>query len=81
MLAGQGDLKHPVDWTTLGEGLDALVKRGVSPNIASFVGATTIREHEVGYVNRAAERGRIEAHAGARSRRRCAKARSAWAPR
>jgi len=53
MLAGQGDLKHPVEWTTLGEGLDTLVKRGVSPNIASFVGATTIREHEVGYVNRA----------------------------
>jgi N-acyl-D-amino-acid deacylase len=53
MLAGQGDLKHPVEWTTLGEGLDTLVTRGVSPNIASFVGATTIREHELGYVNRA----------------------------
>ncbi len=53
MIASQGDLKHPVEWTTLGEGLDTLVKRGVSPNIASFVGATTVREHEVGYVNRA----------------------------
>jgi N-acyl-D-amino-acid deacylase len=53
MLAGQGDLKHPVDWTTLGEALDTMVKRGVSPNIASFVGATTVREHELGYVNRA----------------------------
>ena len=52
-LAAQGDLKHPIDWTTLGEGLDALVKRGVSPNIASFVGAATIREHELGYANRA----------------------------
>ena len=53
VLAAQGDLKHPVDWTTLGEGLDALVKKGISPNIASFVGAATIREHEVGYADRA----------------------------
>jgi len=52
-LAAQGDLKHPIDWTTLGEGLDALVKHGISPNIASFVGAATIREHELGYVDRA----------------------------
>jgi N-acyl-D-amino-acid deacylase len=52
-LAAQGDLKHPIDWTTLGEGLDALAKHGISPNIASFVGAATIREHEVGYVDRA----------------------------
>ena len=51
-LAAQGDLKHPIDWTTLGEGLDALVKKGISPNIASFVGAATIREHEVGYIDR-----------------------------
>jgi N-acyl-D-amino-acid deacylase len=52
VLQAQGDLKHPVDWTTLGEGLDALVRHGVSPNIASFVGAATIREHEVGFANR-----------------------------
>jgi len=52
-LAAQGDLKHPIDWTTLGEGLDALVKKGISPNVASFVGAATIREHELGYVDRA----------------------------
>jgi N-acyl-D-amino-acid deacylase len=51
-LASQGDLKHPIDWTTLGEGLDTLVKRGVSTNIASFVGAATVREHELGYINR-----------------------------
>ena len=51
-LAQQGDLKHPLDWTTLGEGLDVLARRGVSPNIASFVGAATIREHELGYVDR-----------------------------
>jgi N-acyl-D-amino-acid deacylase len=52
-LATQGDLKHPIDWTTLGEGLDTLVQRGVSTNIASFVGAATVREHELGYVDRA----------------------------
>ena len=52
LIASLGDLKHPVEWTTLGEGLDTLVKRGVSPNIASFIGAATIREHEIGYVNR-----------------------------
>jgi N-acyl-D-amino-acid deacylase len=53
MLAALGDLRHPVEWTTLGEALDTLVKRGVSPNVASFVGATTIREHELGFINRA----------------------------
>jgi len=52
-LAAQGDLAHPIDWTTLGEGLDALAGRGIAPNIASFVGAATIREHELGYVDRA----------------------------
>jgi N-acyl-D-amino-acid deacylase len=52
ILSQQGDLKHPIDWTTLGEGLDALVKKGISPNIASFVGAATIREHEIGFADR-----------------------------
>ncbi len=51
MLASQGDLKFPVPWTTLGEYLDHLVARGVSPNVASFVGATTLRIHELGYAN------------------------------
>jgi len=52
-LASQGDLKHPIDWTTLGEGLDALVRHGISTNIASFVGAATVREHELGFAKRA----------------------------
>jgi N-acyl-D-amino-acid deacylase len=51
-LAGQGDLKFPIDWTTLGEYLDGLERKGISPNVASFVGATTLRIHEVGYVDR-----------------------------
>jgi N-acyl-D-amino-acid deacylase len=49
----QGDIKYPIEWTTLGEYLDFLVKRGVSCNVASFVGATTVRVHEIGYANRA----------------------------
>jgi len=36
------------DWTTLGEYLEYLRARGVSPNVASFVGATTVRIHELG---------------------------------
>ncbi len=49
----QGDIKYEITWTTLGEYLEYLEKRGVSPNIASFVGATTVRIHELGYANRA----------------------------
>jgi N-acyl-D-amino-acid deacylase len=52
MLAQQGDLKFPIEWTTLGEYLDYLVKRGVSCNVASFIGATTVRIHEIGYADR-----------------------------
>ncbi len=42
-----------VPWTTLGEYLDFLERKGISTNIASFVGATTVRVHELGYENRA----------------------------
>ena len=52
-LEQQGDIKYTITWTTLGEYLDHLVQRGVSCNVASFVGATTVRIHEVGYANRA----------------------------
>src|SRR3989441_685223 len=44
--AQQGDIRFPVTWRTLREYLDFLVQRGVSPNVASFVGATTVRIHE-----------------------------------
>ena len=49
----QIDIKYPITWLGFGEGMDALVRHGISPNIASFVGATTLRIHEVGYANRA----------------------------
>jgi N-acyl-D-amino-acid deacylase len=44
----QGDIKYPIRWTTLGQYLDYMVKKGVTPNLASFVGATTVRVHELG---------------------------------
>ncbi len=44
----QGDLKFDIEWTTLAEYLQYLEKRGVSANVASFIGATTIREYVVG---------------------------------
>jgi len=48
----QGDLKYEIEWTTLAEYLEYLVKRGVSCNVASFIGATTVRVHELGYADR-----------------------------
>lgn len=48
----QGDIKYDVDWTTLGEYLDHLVGRGISPNVASYIGAATVRIHELGYEDR-----------------------------
>ena len=47
-LQRQGDIKYPIRWTTLGEYLDYMTKKGVTPNLASFVGATTVRVHELG---------------------------------
>lgn len=44
----QGDFKFPITWTTLGEYLEHLEKSGITPNVASFVGATTVRIHELG---------------------------------
>lgn len=49
----QTDVRFEVSWTTLGDYLEYLVDRGISPNVASFVGATTVRIHELGYEDRA----------------------------
>lgn len=46
------DLAFTLDWTTLGEYLESLERRGISPNVASFVGLNTIRVHVLGYANR-----------------------------
>src|SRR5580765_6621023 len=45
---GQSDLKYDVAWTTLAQYLAHLEKRGVSTNVASFIGAGTIRTHVLG---------------------------------
>jgi N-acyl-D-amino-acid deacylase len=52
LVEEQGDIKYDIAWTTLAEHLDHLVDRGVSTNIASFVGATTVRDHVLGQANR-----------------------------
>ncbi len=52
LLEEQADIKYPIEWTTLGEYLAYLEKRGVSCNVASFVGATTVRVHELGKADR-----------------------------
>jgi N-acyl-D-amino-acid deacylase len=44
----QGDIKYPIRWTTLGQYLEYLQRKGITPNVASFVGATTVRVHELG---------------------------------
>ena len=53
MREDQGDIKYDISWTTLGEYMEHMERRGISPNIASFVGATTLRVHEIGYEDRA----------------------------
>src|SRR5207249_4454339 len=48
----QGDIKYDITWTTLAEALDTVAAGGISPNIASFVGAASIRIHELGHDDR-----------------------------
>ena len=53
LQSAQGDIKYEMDWNTLDEYLQSLSKRGISPNVASFIGATTVRINHIGYENRA----------------------------
>jgi len=53
MMKHDPDWEYKIDWTTLGEYLESLERKGISPNVASFVGAGTVRVHELGYANRA----------------------------
>ena len=48
MVEQMGDLKYEITWTTLAEYLRELERRGISTNVASFIGATSIREHVIG---------------------------------
>jgi N-acyl-D-amino-acid deacylase len=61
MVELQGDVKFDVRWTTLSEYLNYITEKGISPNVASFVGATTVRIHTLGYANRAPSPAELEA--------------------
>lgn len=50
----QGDIKYDIEWNTLGEYLEYLERKGVSTNVASFVGTATLRIYAVGYADRVA---------------------------
>ncbi len=69
LRARQGDIRYEITWTTLDEYLDHLVHRGISPNVASFVGATTLRIHELEHEDRPPDEAELE--------RMCALARKA----
>ena len=51
-LSRQGRIRYDIEWDTLGGYLDWLVRRGVSCNVASFVGATSVRVYVLGYADR-----------------------------
>jgi N-acyl-D-amino-acid deacylase len=58
--AGMGDIKYDIAWTTLGEYLATLEKKGIATNVASFVGAATVRQHVLGHSPRAANPAELE---------------------
>ena len=55
-----GDLKYSITWTSLSEYLKHLEEQGVSQNVASFIGATTIREHVIGLEDKRATPAQLE---------------------
>ena len=60
MIDQQGDLEFDIPWTTLGEYLEHLERRGVSPNVASFIGAATPRVYVLGHEDRAPSAAELE---------------------
>ena len=56
----QGDIRYDIAWTTLAEYLAYLEKKGISTNVASYIGAATIREHVVGLDDRPATPAELE---------------------
>ena len=61
LLDRQGEGKYDIPWETLGEYLEHLETKGVAPNVASFVGATTVRAHVLGFADRAPDPDELEA--------------------
>src|SRR6266516_1374535 len=60
MLREQSDIKYEIKWNTLAEYLRYLETRGVSCNVASFIGATTIRECVIGFEDKAPTPGQLD---------------------
>ncbi len=60
MVRRQGDITYDVEWTTLDEYLQFLEDRGVSPNVASFIGSATPRDYVIGQEDRPATAEEIE---------------------
>lgn len=60
ILSQQGDITYDIEWTTLGEYLEYLVDRGVSVNVASFLGAATPRVYVLGNADRAPDAVELE---------------------
>jgi len=58
--ASQSDIRFDIDWITLGEYMQSLERRGISTNVASFVGATTVRIHELGHADRPPDEDELE---------------------
>jgi N-acyl-D-amino-acid deacylase len=52
MKADQGDIKYEIEWTSLGDYLYFLQRKGVSQNVASFLGQATVREYVLGLENK-----------------------------
>ena len=51
-ILSTADIHYDIEWTTLGEYLEFLERKGVATNIASFVGSATLRVHAAGYDDR-----------------------------
>ena len=60
LVQQQSDIRYDVEWTTLAEYLEFLERRGVSPNVASFIGAGTPRWYVIGHEDRAATPAELE---------------------
>jgi N-acyl-D-amino-acid deacylase len=60
MIDRQSDIRFDIEWDTLGEYLEYLEERGVSTNVASFIGTATPRKYFIGYEDRAATAEELE---------------------
>ena len=57
---GMGDIKYKIEWTSLSDFLQYMEKRGISPNLASYIGAGTVRENVIGLDDKKATPAQME---------------------